>query len=230
METERSPMLANLNAQQQAYVHIQDQIISGALMGGTRLKPELIAQMLGLSRMPVREAIRQLDAEGYVTIRPNRGAVVKARSPAEVIELFEMRAVLEGLAVRLGAERLTPEMLDELEMQNERLNRSRANTLVWIDRHERFHDEVCATSGRKHLESECKRLRLAVSPYLRLYLRNHGNPERPGTGHEALLEALRSRDPKYAEAAMRAHVMANAQNIADCLRVAPDDVGADEEA
>lgn len=84
------------SAQQLAYIHLQDRIVSGALPGGTRLKPEPIAQQLGISRMPVREAIRQLNAEGYVTIMPNRGAVVTNRTPEDVIELFEMRAVLEG--------------------------------------------------------------------------------------------------------------------------------------
>ncbi len=219
MDIDRRSTQANLNAQQQAYIHIQDQIVSGALLGGTRLKPELIAQLLGLSRMPIREAIRQLDAEGYVTIRPNRGAVVKTRSPEDVVELFEIRAVLEGLALNLGAKRTTPEMLDELEMQNERLRRLRSRQLEWLDRHDRFHEELCATSGRRHLEAECRRLRLALKPYLRLYLKLHDNPERPGYEHEHILEALRSRDPARAEQVVRAHVMANAEGIAECLRL-----------
>src|SRR5918997_1777944 len=136
MDGDRILMQAHLTAQQQAYIHIQDQIVSGALHGGTRLKPELIAQMLGVSRMPVREAIRQLDAEGYVTIRPNRGAIVKRRSPEDVIELFEVRAVLEGLAVRLGCTRVTPDILEDLEMQNERLRRLSMNSGAWLERHD----------------------------------------------------------------------------------------------
>ncbi len=219
MDFDRHSTPANLNAQQQAYIHIQDQIVSGALLGGARLKPELIAQLLGLSRMPVREAIRQLDAEGYVTIRPNRGAIVKTRSPEDVIELFEMRAVLEGLAVNLGAKRITSEMLDELEMQNERLRRLRSSQLEWLDRHDRLHEEMCATSGRRHLQAECRRLRLALKPYLRLYLKLHEEPERPGYEHDHILAALRSRDPARAELVMRSHVLANAEGIAECLRL-----------
>ena len=64
------------SAEQQAYVYIQDQIVSGVLPGGSRLRPEEISKALGISRMPVREAIRQLSAEGYVTLRANRGPVV----------------------------------------------------------------------------------------------------------------------------------------------------------
>ena len=218
MDGDRLSMQTNLTAQQHAYIHIQDQIVSGAMLGGTRLKPELIAQMLGLSRMPVREAIRQLDAEGYVTIRPNRGAIVKTRSPEDVVELFEVRAVLEGLAVKLGSMRATPETLDDLEMQNERLLRLRSNPLAWVERHDQFHDELCATSGRRLLQAECRRLRLALRPYIRLYLKLHDNPERPGYEHEHILEALRGQHSEHAEQVMRAHVMANAEGIAECLR------------
>jgi DNA-binding GntR family transcriptional regulator len=169
--------------------------------------------------MPVREAIRQLDAEGYVTIRPNRGAIVRTRSRDEVVELFEMRSALEGLAVRLGAARATNDMLEDLEMLNDRLRRTRSNRVAWVDRHDQFHDEICATSGRQQLRAECRRLRLAVSPYLRLYMKVHGDPERPGFEHERIIEALRSRDPDHAERVVRGHVMANSEGIAECLRL-----------
>jgi DNA-binding GntR family transcriptional regulator len=222
LQNDRSALQPNMTAQQHAYIHIQDQIVSGVLIGGTRLKPETIAHVLGISRMPVREAIRQLDAEGYVTIRPNRGAVVKTRSRDEVVELFEMRAALEGLAVRLGARRATSEMLDDLEMLDERLRRTRSNRVAWVERHDQFHDEVCATSGRQQLRAECRRLRLALSPYLRLYMKVHGNPERPGFEHVQIIEALRQGEPDIAERVMRDHVMANSEGIAECLRLSAD--------
>src|SRR5262245_43964800 len=97
--------------------YLQDQIVSGALPGGSRLHLESISQKLGISRMPVREAIRQLDAEGYMTIRPNRDAVVTSRTPEQVVELFEIRAALEGVAVRLAAPYVTEDAIEDLKLE-----------------------------------------------------------------------------------------------------------------
>jgi DNA-binding GntR family transcriptional regulator len=214
-------------AQQLAYIHLQDRIVSGALPGGSRLKPEALAQVLGISRMPVREAIRQLNAEGYVTIRPNRGAIVTSRTPEEVLELFEMRAVLEGLAARLAAGAGISDEIDDLELSLARLRRLRHDHIAWVERHDQFHDHVCALSRRERLCAEIRRLRLAVQPYLRLYVRTHAEPEIAGHEHELILEAIRSGSGKRAETVMRAHVMANAQGIADCLRAGRTDAYAE---
>jgi DNA-binding GntR family transcriptional regulator len=204
-------------AQQQAYVYLQDQIVSGALPGGTRLFAETIAKELGTSRMPVREALRQLDAEGYVTIRPNRGAVVTSRTPEEVIELFEIRAVLEGLAVRVGTKKATPEMLDDLELYLQRLKRLEANSALWVERHDEFHDLLCRLSGRPRLCAEIQRLRLAARPYIRLYTKLNARPEIPGFEHRHILTQMRKGDPDRAERAIREHIMVNAEAIAHCL-------------
>lgn len=206
-----------MSGQQQAYGYLQDLIVSGALPGGARLKPELIATQLGLSRMPVREAIRQLDAEGYVTIRPNRGAVVTARGREQVIELFEIRAALEGLALRVAALEADDETLADLELDQQRLRKVAEDSVRWLERHDEFHDGLCRAANRPQLEAECRRYRLAVRPYVRLYLKTGRTFEQPGFGHDALVEVLRSRDGERAEAAVRAHIMANAHAIAECL-------------
>lgn len=206
-----------LSSQQQAYTYLQDLIVSGALPGGARLKPEFIAAELGISRMPVREAIRQLDAEGYVTIRLNRGAIVTARGREELIELFEVRAALEGLALRLAAEHVDAETLSDLEIELQRLRGVAADSANWLARHDDFHDRLCAASGRHQLQAECRRYRLAVRPYVKLYLRSGRRFEQPGFEHEILIDALRARDAARAERVAREHILANAQAIAACL-------------
>ena len=206
------------SAQQLAYIHLQDRIVSGALPGGVRLKPEALAQQLGISRMPVREAIRQLNAEGYITIMPNRGAVVTNRTPEDVIELFEMRAVLEGLAARIAAQVAGAHEIDELEIFNAGLLRLGQDHVAWVERHDEFHDKLCLLSRRNRLCAEARRLRFAVRPYLRLYTRSHAEFELKGHEHERLIEEIRSRNGKRAEVVTRAHVMANAHSIAECLR------------
>ena len=171
--------------------------------------------------MPVREAIRQLDAEGYVTIRPNRGAVVTSRSREEVVELFEIRAALEGLALRLAAGRRgNAELIEDLELDLRRLRALGTDHAAWLERHDEFHDRLCRASGRQQLEAECRRYRLAVRPYVRLYLKSGRTFEQPGFEHEHLLDALRRGDGELAERAARAHIMANAEAIAECLPAA----------
>lgn len=193
--------------------------MSGVLAGGTRLIPEAIAAELGISRMPVREAIRQLDAEGYVTIRPNRGAVVTSRTAREVTELFEIRAALEGAALRLGTANAGPEALADLDVELKRLRNVSTDHASWHERHDDFHDHLCRTSGRPQLEAECRRYRLAVQPYLRLYLKSGRRLEQPGFEHEHLIDALRSGDGELAERMARGHIMANAEAIAQCLKL-----------
>lgn len=205
------------SAQQQAYIYLQDQIVSGALSGGSRLKPEIIAQTLGISRMPVREAIRQLDAEGYVTIRPNRGAVVTSRTPEQVVELFEIRAALEGFAMRLAMPNATQEAIEDLKLELVRLRRLQSNTVAWADRHDQFHDALCKLSGRPQLCAEIRRLRLAIKPYVRLYSKSHTSPEIPGHEHDHILRAMQSGNADRTERVAREHVMVNAQAIAQCL-------------
>jgi DNA-binding GntR family transcriptional regulator len=209
------------SAEQQAYVYIQDQIVSGVLPGGSRLRPEEISKALGISRMPVREAIRQLSAEGYVTLRANRGPVVTSRTPKQVLELFEIRSALEGLALGLAAKRVTLENIQEMKVELARLRKLESNILAWVDHHDAFHDMLCQISGRGYLCGEIQRLRLAIKPYLRHYAKGHSNPEIGGHEHDYIIEALQSGDSKRAETVIRAHVMANAEAIANCLPTPP---------
>ncbi|MBD3764844.1 MAG: GntR family transcriptional regulator [Rhodobacterales bacterium] len=99
---------------QTAYRQLLDEIRRGALPPGARLRETDLADRLGISRTPVREAIRQLEADGLVTHLPRQGATVRQLDYAEVIELYEMRAVLEGTAARLAARAASDVELAEL--------------------------------------------------------------------------------------------------------------------
>jgi DNA-binding GntR family transcriptional regulator len=182
-----------------------------------RLKPEHIAETMGLSRMPVREALRQLDSEGLVTIHPNRGASVTLLTADDILEFFEMRAALEGVAVRLATPNIGDDGLHDLDHYLEKMRRSENDHLVWIDRHDEFHEFLCGWSRRPRLCAEIKRLRITIVPYLRLYTAHFQEREIPGYEHEVILDAIRQGDPDVAEDCMRKHVMANAHNIAHCL-------------
>jgi DNA-binding GntR family transcriptional regulator len=183
-----------------------------------RLNLAAIAQALGISRTPVREAIRQLDAEGFVAIRPHRGAVVTSFTPEEVLELFEMRAVLEGLQARLAVPLLGDEAFEDLQRLKARMDRVRDDPKLWIERHYELHEYLGRMSGRPRLSAQISHLRAAVQPYLRIYLSVYGLTEMPGFEHETIIEAAKGADAERAEETMRNHVMSAALGVVNFLK------------
>jgi len=198
-----------LSAQALAYHHLSEEIRSGRLEGGTHVVAESIAQALGISRMPVREAIRQLATEGFMTIRSNRGAVVTSLGREEIAELYEMRAVLEGFAMRLAVARIDEQGLGEAEIALQRLDRSRHDVDWFVSAHDQFHDALLRYCPRPRLVSEIKRIRSATEPYLRITLRMSPTATSNTTReHREVLDQVSGGDPDVAEAGMRAHILA----------------------
>lgn len=198
------PALAT--AQQEAYRYLRDRILSGDLAAEARLNPSAIAELLGISRMPVREALRQLDAEGFVTMRPNRAAHVTRLTASDVEDLFEIRTALEVIAVRAAVRAVTPESLADLVALKERMERACNDPAEWLKRHDQFHEAISALGARKRLQQELARVHLALRPYLLMYMKVFDIVEMPGHEHTLLLDALASGDTKRAEKAMRDHV------------------------
>lgn len=205
-------------AQQEAYIFLRDKILSGEYLGGLRLNPAQIGSLLGISRMPVREALRQLSAEGLVTMKPNRGAVVTRLTALEVEELFRMRAALEGLAARYAASNITDAALAEIVEAQKRMDRARPNTQRWVSRHDELHQLICVTGQCVQLPREIARIRSAVQPYLLMYLSIYERSEMEGYEHESVIAAIAGGDPDVAERVMREHVMSAAAGIIDFLK------------
>jgi DNA-binding GntR family transcriptional regulator len=194
---------------------ILQRIVEGSLESGSRIVETRIAQELGVSQAPVREALRDLEQLGCVVHEPNRGCSVRAFSAEELLEAFPVRAALEALAARLAAERITTEELAELDGLLERMRRAARSG----DAHEQsqanasFHATVVRAARNRTLERQWQML----EPYSRTYL----TVSRPGTDlvhlsdrHVPILEALRRRDPAKAGEAMEEHLL----GAADLLR------------
>ncbi len=207
-----------VTAQQQAYNFVRQKILSGDYAGGSRLNPEEIAKALAISRMPVREALRQLDAEGLVVMRPNRGALVTRLTAAEVEELFEMRASLEALAARFAAQGMSADALSELRAIKEKMDRARHDPRTWIGRHDEFHQFICDVSRRTRLAQEINRIRTAVQPYLLMYISLYHSMEMEGYEHDALLAAIASGNVDAAEHSMRDHIRRAGAGIIEFLK------------
>jgi DNA-binding GntR family transcriptional regulator len=207
------------SAQQLAYEYIKERILSGQFEGGRKITADGIAQDIGLSRMPVRMALRQLDVEGLVTILPNRGARVTILSSNEVLELFEMRAVLEAQAIRCAYELLTDDQIADLELLESRMERARNNSTLWLERHAEFHDYLCSLSKRPQLTATIQRLRATLHPYILMYQANLPAQEMLGYAHTDLLRLLRRKQAgEMIEKAARDHVLRAGRSLVSFLK------------
>ena len=207
---------AAATAEEEAYRHVQQALRLGRYRPGERLIPEDIAAEIGMSRMPVREAFRRLAAEGLVVLRPNRGCIVAGLTLDELYEAFEMRSVLEGLAVRLAMPRIDEEVLDELERLLDRMERAgRTGSSDWVMRHQEFHGRIYALSERPKLIRQISALHVVIEPYMRIWFDYVDKPLSAREEHAALISALRSGDARHAEQVIQDHILGTAPVLAD---------------
>lgn len=195
-----------MNAQKIAYTHLKTRIMSGELPANSPIAAEEIGRALGISRMPVREALLQLEVEGLVTIGENRRTVVTALTQKDIVELFEIRVALECLAVERAVPRLTSEIFERLRRQVSRMDQAATNPKRWLQRHDEFHDLICEAADMPRLLQDIRRIRQSIQPYLFMYLNVYKIPEMPGAEHETLVGILKRRDPELARAAFAAHI------------------------
>jgi DNA-binding GntR family transcriptional regulator len=144
---------------------IRGRILDGSLKPGERLVEDRLSSELGVSRVPVREALRSLSAEGLVTLLPRRGATVVEVTPEDVAELVEVRALLEGLNARLAAQRHDPEIVAQLQDTLERGNAAAGNGTaeVLARLNAEFHERLAEASRNSVLSEVMRGLRERTS-------------------------------------------------------------------
>jgi len=203
-------------AEEEAYRHLHSALRLGRYRAGDRLIPEEIATELGMSRMPVRDAFRRLAADGLVVIRPNRGCIVAGLTLEEIYETFEIRSVLEGLAVRLAMPRINGEIIAELERLLDRMERAgQSGSGDWVAGHHDFHATIFGLSGRPKLIRQISALHVTIEPYLRIWFDYAEKPLSAREEHGSLIDALRTGDAVFGENAMKAHILETAPVLAD---------------
>ncbi|WP_424631233.1 GntR family transcriptional regulator [Bradyrhizobium sp. SYSU BS000235] len=202
-----------LSPLEQAYNFILESILSGELAPGMRIPTEAVAERLGISRMPVRDALRRLEGDGAITIYANRGATVAEYSKDEVIQLVEMRAVLEGLGARLAIPNVTQRELEEIRHLQSRMDRSADDLGQWIVHHDAFHNYITSLSGRPLLTRQTKKMRLMLRPYFREHHAANHELEIPGFEHQRIIDVLIGGQPDEVEQEVRNHGMANVGKV-----------------
>ena len=213
--------LTHLTIQQAVADAVRTRIIAGVLPAGTRIDQDALAAEFSISRMPVREALRQLGAEGFLTIVPHRGAIVTALSPDEIVVIYVIRAELVGVAAGHASQALTAGDLDALRRILASM-RTEDQIDRWVTLNDEFHNVINQASGRPRLLELIQRLREQSQPYIRLYVQRLHKSAQARKEHKAILDALIDRDAEQAEIAVRAHLISTGRAVAGYTRSADE--------
>ena len=192
---------------QSAYRRLLEEIRSGLLGPGARLREVDLAERFGISRTPVREAIRQLEADGLVVHIARQGATIRSLDYAEVMELYEMRAVLEGTAARMAARAASEIEIGELEALNAELAQA-SDARAAFDLNRQFHLTLLDAAKNRYLVKSMNALQKTLMILGPTTLIEPERAELAVVEHARVLAALRNRDGAAAEVEMRAHIEA----------------------
>ena len=195
---------------------IRKAILNGYFNDGKPLETTSLADKLGVSRMPVRTALLQLENEGLVTLEPHKKAVATRLSPTEVKKIYQIRYELEALAVRLAFDYITEEDFAYLENLIVKMdNIKEISEFVVLNK--KFHNRLSELSKNKTLQNFNTQLRNNVERYLRLYISKDTNIKLANSEHKELLKAFRENDKDKADIIIRKHLLHTCDSVVSFL-------------
>ncbi|MBQ6495830.1 MAG: GntR family transcriptional regulator [Firmicutes bacterium] len=190
------------------YEELKMQILTGAIIPGTRMMEVELAEEMGVSRTPIREAIRKLEKEGLVTIEPRRGAYASMISTEDMVEILEVRQDLEGLAAFFAADRMPEDKLKILRevsnQYNDAVKRGSMEDMIAFDT--KFHRTIVDSCHNKILVQMIEQLQELVLRFRYIYYDNFRRAENMPEEHEAIIKAIESGDAKEARYAADIHI------------------------
>lgn len=191
------------------YEVLMNKIAGGDYQDGDRLVISQISRENGVSDIPVREAVRRLESEGYVSITPNQGPVVRCFSKERLQEIFQIKAVLEGYAARLSVDFLTPEDIEDLRRRNDELRRALANNEMqeYSRLNVEFHLRLYRNMPQRELYGMIQELWKKYSITKSVFSVAPTRMEQSIDEHEELLRLIVQRNYDEVERLMRAHKM-----------------------
>ena len=207
--------LDNQTLRERVHAHLKDEILANRIAPGSVLQEVPLAEALGVSRGPIREALGSLAAEGLVTITPRRGAVVTRLTKRDFLEAYQVREVLEQLAVRIAVTRMSPTELDGAEARIEEMIRCSAadDDTGFFEANAAFHEAFVVASGNTKLVEVYRRLVGQMGPYRRPSALLRGSLNRSIAEHQAIMVAARARDDERAAALVVAHIRVPQQRL-----------------
>ena len=197
---------------------IREDILSGKYQEHDELREAALGKELGVSRTPVREALRQLELEGLVTIIPNRGAYVTGISQKDIWDIYSLRSLLEGMCARWAVEHITEKQLDELEeiillseFQLKKGSGFSAEQVTALDG--RFHDVLYEASGSRILSHVLTDFHNYVQSARKSSVISEDRARKSIREHKQILRAIRDRDAEMAEQLANEHILHVMQNL-----------------
>ena len=194
---------------------LREAILKGDLKPGERLMELQLASKLGVSRTPIREAIRMLEQEGLAVTTPRKGAEVAKMTLKDMEDVLEIRDALDELAVRIACQKISDEQLKQLEDMKELFEKSTqtGNVKKIAEADVTFHDVIYEATGNPKLVTLLNNLREQVYRHRVEYIKDPKNYPTLIAEHEAILESLKNRDVKNAVEAMHVHVANQAEAV-----------------
>jgi DNA-binding GntR family transcriptional regulator len=197
-------MIERENLNTKVHILLKEMILNARFEPGARVNVEQLAREMGVSRTPVWEAIRRLEHEGLLVNEPNRGVFMKSLDPEEACDLYAVREVLEGMAARIAAERLTEDGLRQLEesLEEQQKIAESGDVVEYSHVDFRFHAIIYEASGNIYLKEQLENIKNKMRP-LGIHFESH----LPlfVVDHMHIVEALRLRDAERSEEEMRKH-------------------------
>lgn len=194
---------------------IREDILSGKYKSGEELRESTIGHELGVSRTPVREALRQLELEGLVKIIPNKGAQVVSLSVKDIKDIYAIRSHLEGLCARWACENITSEQIEKLEeivyLSEFRASKRHYEQMLELDT--KFHEIIYEASQSKMLRHLLKDFHHYVQRVRRVTLSSTERAEKCNLEHKAILDAMKEHNPDKAEELAHRHILLTVENI-----------------
>ncbi len=184
---------------------IRDAILKGTLKPGERVSEPELADRFGISRTPIREAFRQLESEGYLTVIPRKGAVVASLSERDIEEFYAIKIILEGFAAKMAAEKLTTKDIERLETINDRLQQlaDAGNVKNFFRVHNEFHEVFIKAAGNEKLYEMISQLVLRFKRLRLASLSQPGRMEISVEEHRNMIEAFKNHDGDRADNLVR---------------------------
>lgn len=198
---------------------IEDAVIAGEFLPGDRLDEISLAERFGVSRTPIREALLQLGAEGFIDVRPRRGAIVSVLSPTQLVEMFETMAEIESACGRLAARRLTPESDKTMEAAHRDCEAAvrEGDSEQYYASNRNFHEAIYRASRNEFLADQALSLHKRLSAYRRIQLRARNRLVQSLQEHAGILEAIRAGDEQLAATRLHDHVLVQGERFSDMM-------------
>ncbi|WP_240233319.1 GntR family transcriptional regulator [Devosia lacusdianchii] len=192
--------------------HIRDAIVSGVLEENDPIRQDDVAKLFNVSKIPVREALKRLEAEGLVLFQRNKGAVVTSMSDTELAQIFEIRAMLESNAIRLAVPHMTPETFARAEAICDEFQ-TESNVGRWAELNWSFHSSLYQDANRPYLMNLIRSVNDRIERYIRLQLTLSHGEKTADLEHRAILDACKAGDGELASRLLSEHIVAAWQSL-----------------